>query len=85
MQVPNHGKKSCDVNDQLLMGTEIRLLGNNFCGTLGAFVPLPNGELGALTCAHVMGVYSGEYDADTTKVVIQPSVETSSEESSLRR
>ena len=79
--IPSRGKKSSDLNESLLMGTEIRLIGNGFCGTLGGFLPLPNGEIGALTCAHVLGVYDGVSEEDVSKIVIQPSVETTSDAS----
>ena len=81
----NHGKKGCDLNENLLMGTEIGLYGNGLRGTLGAFVSLPNGEVGALTCAHVMGVYHGFCDEDVSKIVTQPSVGTSLDDPSLQR
>ena len=69
------------------MGTEIGVIDNlnSYCGTLGGFVPLPNGEVGALTCSHVMGIYSGTSGEDLSKLVIQPCVDTCLNDTLLQR
>ena len=60
------GNKSTDYNPDLLMGTGISRETNPMTGTLGGFVHLPDGEMGFLTCAHVVGDYVGQQ-------VVQPS------------
>ena len=69
------------------MGTELGVVDNfnSYCGTLGGFVQLPNGEVGALTCAHVMGIYSGTSGEVPSKLVTQPSLDTCWNDNSLQR
>jgi hypothetical protein len=42
-------------------------------GTLGGFVDLPNGDIGILTCAHVLFDLSSHCDASAQFDVVQPS------------
>ncbi|XP_061180574.1 uncharacterized protein LOC133189181 [Saccostrea echinata] len=55
-QFPNDGffKRSTDVLDPLMMGGSISSKDFSKGGTLGGFVTLNNGNIGFITCAHVL-------------------------------
>ena len=70
------GKGQDDFNETLLMGTSISRTGCISSGTLGGFVSLPKGDIGFLTCAHVIGIEdTGTYVfGETNRVFVsQPS------------
>ncbi|XP_062595933.1 uncharacterized protein LOC134257316 [Saccostrea cucullata] len=67
-------KRASDVLDPLMIGASIGRKDENKEGTLGGFVTLNNGEVGIITCGHVLYDFSTNVSPQTTAVeVVQPS------------
>ncbi|XP_062599451.1 uncharacterized protein LOC134260949 [Saccostrea cucullata] len=73
-QFPNDGffKRSTDVLDPLMMGGSISSKDFLKGGTLGGFVTLNNGDVGFITCAHVLFNLSTQCDKRAHFDVVQP-------------
>ena len=68
------GSRSTDINQKLLMGTTISKTGSNpLTGTLGGFVRLPTGDMGFLTCAHVVGLNKDQTVSQPSHAELPPS------------